>query len=90
MTVELRSTGQPRRLSLQNQGHSQFGLFWLNQFYVDCDCDFVAYHPGAPFTPKSLRLIFVVADAPMRWLPHGSLIGGEGPSTSSTTSLVTP
>src|SRR5580693_166859 len=48
--------------------------------------------PGSPLTPKSLRLIFVVAEAPVRRrsLPIGSLIDDEGPSTSRTTSLVTP
>src|SRR5512138_3699628 len=40
--------------------------------------------------PKSLRLIFVVACAPARVLPMGSLITSVGPSTSSTTSFVTP
>src|SRR5437773_202275 len=40
--------------------------------------------------PKSLRLIFVVACAPARVLPHGSFISGVGPSTSRTTGRVTP
>jgi hypothetical protein len=31
--------------------------------------------------PKSLRLIFVVAENPTRVLPQGSLAGGVGPST---------
>src|SRR5580765_3972237 len=36
-------------------------------------------------------MILVLADAPMRCPgPIGSLIGADGPSTSSTTSLVTP
>jgi hypothetical protein len=47
--------------------------------------------PERALTPKSCRLTLVVADAPMRCpLPIGSLIGSVGPSTSSTTSLVTP
>src|SRR5947208_8967212 len=44
---------------------------------------------GAPLTPKSRRLIFVVASAPMR-TPPIAFTAGDGPSTSSTTSLVTP
>ena len=40
--------------------------------------------------PKSARLIFVVADAPIRTLPHGSLCSGVGPSTARTTSRVVP
>src|SRR5271165_6335326 len=44
----------------------------------------------APFTPKSLRLTLVLAEAPMWELPLGSCTGAEGPSTSRTTSLVTP
>src|SRR5262249_14939071 len=40
--------------------------------------------------PKSLRLIFVVAWAPARVFPIGSLMGGVTSDTSSTTSLVTP
>ena len=40
--------------------------------------------------PKSLRLIFVVAVAPARVLPIGSLTGGVTSDTSSTTSFVTP
>src|ERR1700675_3352933 len=43
---------------------------------------------GTPFTPKSLRLIFVVADAPMCKFPFGSLTGAVGPSTSSATSPI--
>src|SRR6266436_5625084 len=46
----------------------------------------VAFH----FTPKSWRLILVVAVAALRVLPQGSFIGAVGPSTSSTTSLVVP
>src|ERR1700730_9853843 len=46
----------------------------------------LAFH----FTPKSCRLILVVAFAAARWLPHGSFTGAVGPSTSSTTCLVTP
>ena len=38
--------------------------------------------------PKSLRLIFVVADAPIRIFPQGSLPSGVGPSTFSTTGFV--
>src|SRR5712692_7313442 len=38
--------------------------------------------------PKSLRLIFVVADRPTRVFPQGSLAGGVGPSTVHT-ALVT-
>ena len=37
--------------------------------------------------PKSSRLILVVAVAPTRVLPNGSLDGRARPSTSSTTSL---
>src|SRR6185369_9961903 len=40
--------------------------------------------------PKSFLLILVVAEAPFLIFPHGSLLSTEGPSTSSTTSLVTP
>src|SRR5215469_7902248 len=40
--------------------------------------------------PKSLRLIRVVADAPARVLPIGSVIAAPLLSTSSTTGLVTP
>src|SRR5205807_4769211 len=40
--------------------------------------------------PKSLRLILVVADTATRVLPHGSFVGGVGPSTEKTTFLVTP
>src|ERR1700735_2865894 len=40
--------------------------------------------------PKSLRLILVVADAPILALPHGSFSSGVGPSTSRMASLVTP
>src|SRR3984885_7351651 len=40
--------------------------------------------------PKSLRLIFVVADTPTRVLPQGSLAGGVGPSTEKTTLPVVP
>ena len=39
------------------------------------------------FRPKSLRLIFVVAERPMRVLPHGSLPGALGPSTLKVTCL---
>src|ERR1700688_4795688 len=39
----------------------------------------VAFH----FTPKSWRLILVVALMAMRWLPQGSLTGAVGPSTSN-------
>src|SRR6266852_9194390 len=46
----------------------------------------LAFH----FTPKSCRLILVVAFAAARWLPHGSFTGAVGPSTSSTTCFVTP
>src|SRR6266850_6577240 len=46
----------------------------------------VAFH----FTPKSWRLILVVALAAVRVLPQGSFTGAVGPSTSSTTSLVVP
>src|ERR1700693_2933223 len=45
---------------------------------------------GLQVRPKSLRLIFVVADNPTRVLPHGSFIGGVGPSTSKVTLRVTP
>src|SRR5262249_20791320 len=41
-------------------------------------------------TPTSCRLIFVVALAAARWFPQGSLMAAVGPSTSSTTDLVTP
>src|SRR5258707_15739497 len=34
--------------------------------------------------PKSLRLIFVVADTAIRVLPQGSFAGGVGPSTVKT------
>src|SRR5467141_2171771 len=46
----------------------------------------VAFH----FTPKSWRLILVVALAAVRVLPQGSFMGAVGPSTSRTTSLVVP
>ncbi len=39
---------------------------------------------------KSLRLIFAVAESPIRVLPHGSLPGLLGPSTANVTGLVTP
>ena len=39
--------------------------------------------------PKSLRLIFVVAESPRRVLPQGSLAGGVGHSTVNTTLRVT-
>ncbi len=39
--------------------------------------------------PKSLRLIFVVADTATRVLPQGSLAGGVGPSAVKTTLRVT-
>src|ERR1043165_6857641 len=42
------------------------------------------------FRPKSLRLTRVVAERPIRVLPHGSFVGGLGPSTSKTTLRVTP
>src|SRR5271156_70396 len=41
-------------------------------------------------SPKSLRLIFVVAAKPMRVLPHGSFVAGDGPSTTNFTLRVTP
>src|ERR1700676_4494843 len=41
-------------------------------------------------SPKSLRLIFAVADTPVLILPQGSLTGGTGPSTSKATSRVAP
>ena len=40
-------------------------------------------------TPKSLRLISVVASKPMRWPPHGSVSRPRN-STSSSTGRVTP
>src|ERR1700675_722406 len=40
--------------------------------------------------PKSFRLIFVVADMPIRVLPHGSVAGAVGPSTANATLRVTP
>src|SRR6267154_2298500 len=40
--------------------------------------------------PKSLRLIFVVADTATRVLPQGSFVGGVGPSTEKSTLRVTP
>src|SRR5580692_13144379 len=40
--------------------------------------------------PKSLRLIFVVAETATRVLPHGSFAGGVGPSTAKRTLWVTP
>ena len=40
--------------------------------------------------PKSLRLIFVVAEMAVRFILQGSLIAALGPSTSSTTDFVTP
>ncbi len=46
--------------------------------------------PGMVVTPKSDRLIFVVAEAPMCGFPMGSFIAELGPSTSSATSRVTP
>src|SRR5712671_681518 len=46
----------------------------------------LAFH----FTPKSWRLTLVVALMAALELPQGSLSGGVGPSTSRTTSLVTP
>src|SRR5260370_20975771 len=46
----------------------------------------LAFH----FTPKSWRLTLVVASMAALELPQGSLIGGGGPSTTRTTSLVTP
>src|SRR6266436_1809168 len=46
----------------------------------------LAFH----FTPKSCRLILVVAFAATLRLPHGSFTGDVGPSTSSTTFFVTP
>src|SRR6266850_234942 len=46
----------------------------------------VAFH----FTPKSWRLILVLAVAALRVFPQGSLRGAVGPSTSRTTSLVVP
>src|ERR1700733_7562800 len=39
--------------------------------------------------PKSSRLIFVVAERPMRVFPQGSLPGALGPSTAKTTGFVT-
>ena len=42
------------------------------------------------FRPKSLRLTRVVAERPIRVLPHGSFVGGLGPSTAKTTLRVTP
>jgi len=41
-------------------------------------------------TPKSWRLIVVLASAPARMLPIGSLTGGVTSETSSTISFVTP
>src|SRR5208337_799406 len=41
-------------------------------------------------SPKSLRLIFVVAESPIRVLPQGSLPGAVGPSTLNNTLRVTP
>src|SRR5882762_7988873 len=40
--------------------------------------------------PKSLRLIFVVADTATRVFPQGSFVGGVGPSTEKSTLRVTP
>src|SRR6266699_4796947 len=40
--------------------------------------------------PKSLRLIFVVAEVAIRVLPQGSFVGGVGPSTANVTLRVTP
>jgi hypothetical protein len=40
--------------------------------------------------PKSLRLIFMVAETATRVLPHGSSAGGVGPSTAKRTLWVTP
>src|SRR5882762_880238 len=36
--------------------------------------------------PKSFRLIFALAEIATRVLPHGSLVGGVGPSTSKADS----
>src|ERR1700745_3162081 len=41
-------------------------------------------------SPKSLRLILVVADTATRVVPQGSFEGGVGPSTEKTTLRVTP
>src|SRR5690349_768667 len=40
--------------------------------------------------PKSLRLILVLAEIPIRVFPQGSLAGGVGPSTAKRTLRVTP
>src|SRR5260370_2162751 len=40
--------------------------------------------------PKSLRLILVVAEAPILAFPQGSFVSADGISTLRTTSLVTP
>jgi hypothetical protein len=44
---------------------------------------------GFQVKPKSLRLNLVIAKAPRRVLPQGSLAGGVGPSTVKTTWRVT-
>src|SRR5579863_4948941 len=41
-------------------------------------------------SPKSVRLTLVFAVTPTRVLPQGSFAGGVGPSTSNSTSFVTP
>src|SRR5258708_23427968 len=41
-------------------------------------------------SPKFFRLIFVLAEIATRVLPHGSLVGGVGPSTAKLTLRVKP
>src|SRR5690242_11368741 len=62
-------------------------VFWKisESMMIEISSPIIAAGYLAP-TPKSWRLIFVLALMPIRWLPRGSLIGALGPSTSRATS----
>src|SRR5262245_15790849 len=82
---------------LQSELHEVVLLFyccWTASTSIEIDTSSPTSTPPVSIglfhtTPKSLRSILVVADAPARVAPAGSLIGAVV-STTSTTGLVTP
>ena len=74
---------------------SAAATFWINSVSKASDISSPTMTPPASVSgfqtnPKSFRLIFAVAETPVRMLPQGSLTGGTGPSTSKVTSRVVP
>jgi hypothetical protein len=66
------------------------GRLGLHELDIDSDGDLVSNEDSAglegsvPGRAEVLRLIFVFAEIATQVLPHGSFVGGVGPSTAKT------